>query len=1332
MDERTPLDNAITQRQDPADTTSLDVLANPALDAVFMRPSRIDVPSAWYGHVPFAHWLIAHAAPRSLVELGSHNGVSYAAFCEAVAHLAIPARCTAVDTWRGDEHAGLYGDEVFDDLKRFHDPRFGGFSTMMRCTFDEARGFFADGSLDLLHIDGLHTYEAVRHDWENWRTALSERAVVLFHDVNERQGSFGVWRLWEELRAHYPSFTFLHSHGLGVLAVGGAAPAAVLDLCAAERDSAACSRLRERFAQLGERWDAHFEQSDSLLRRRAAEADNAGLRGELATLKTQAAAAGHDAAAAIARADQDAKAAAARAAELGRRLTREMDQALEIRSGLEAQVAELHAAREGETSDLRAQRDSAWSYQGWLEEEQRRLTADLAQAHADLAQRAEDWERVHRVLASRDSEIAQAQADALAARARAAEMEASASWQVAAPLRRLSHALPGVSRTARRTSELARLAVSGELGQRRALRRQREAEIAMLRTSPLFDAAFYLARHPEIEAAGHDPVAHYVWLGAGQGAMPSPYFDGTWYLSRHPDVAAGENPLLHWMRTGAAAGHDPNPFLDAAWYVARNPDAAADPLLHYVQVGAKAGLDPNPMLDGEGYLLEHVHARHSGMDALRHWWVFGAGMGLDPHPMFRAAWYRAEYGLPPDADPLAHWLQLGRHAGLPTAPQEVGAEYRIAFTDAADPEATVIVPVYGHFFDTVRTLHALATRTGAAHRFDVLVADDDPACRIAPLLQRRVPGLRTLENPENLGFLRSCNNAAAQTTGSVLVFLNNDAVVHEGWLAPLLTLMADQPDIGMAGCKMLNADGTLQEAGVAIPSDGWGIPYGAGDDPALPAYNYVRDVDAAVGACIAVRRTAWDAAGGFDDAYAPAFYEEFDLAFTLRSLGWRVAYQPASVVDHLGSNSYGAEMRDRQSAKNHGLFCRKWEAELAAQPPADASPLRLRQRPHDGRVLLFIDDRVPEWDRHAGALTNRQYIQLWRKLGYHVVLAPAAERAPLQPYTAHLQQEGVEILHGPGALEDWLARYGRLADVIWTARPDVTGPLLATLRSHSDAPILYYPHDIHHTRERQRWELERDPRALSESERLERVENRIFGAVDCVLCISEAEAAAVRAGVPGAPVQMVPAYIYPSPSPAPDAASFAQRDTILFVGGYAHLPNVDAARWLAAEIMPLVWRDEPSIRLVLAGSSPPAEVRRLAGTMVEVPGFVADLAPYHQRARMSVSPLRYGAGVKGKVVAALWEGLPVVSTPVGVDGLGLQHGVDCMIAGDAEALAACIVELWRNPARCAALAQAGKAVIAARFTAAVAASSLQQAIATARPLAAKAALLKSERIGAQG
>ena len=230
----------------------LDAILAPGLEPLFRRPTRLDVISAWYGHIPFAHWLIRAAKPASFVELGTHNGVSYSAFCEAVLAEHLPTRCTAIDTWKGDEHAGFYGDDVFSSLQSFHQARYAGFSQMLRCTFDEALPYIADGSVDLLHIDGRHHYEDVAHDYETWIPKLSDRAVVLFHDTNVREREFGVWRLWEALAGSHPSFEFLHTHGLGVLAVGANVPASVIELCNLQGD--AVNLMRERFATLGERW----------------------------------------------------------------------------------------------------------------------------------------------------------------------------------------------------------------------------------------------------------------------------------------------------------------------------------------------------------------------------------------------------------------------------------------------------------------------------------------------------------------------------------------------------------------------------------------------------------------------------------------------------------------------------------------------------------------------------------------------------------------------------------------------------------------------------------------------------------------------------------------------------------------------------------------------------------------------------------------------------------------------------------------------------------------------------------------------------------------------
>jgi len=228
--------------------TAQQIAIEPAL---LFEPERIVWPANWAGHVPFAAWLIAHQKPATLVELGTHNGFSYSAFCQAVQEAQLATRCYAIDTWEGGDHSGYYGEHIYQDIKAWHDARFTAFSQLRRTTFDQAVAEFADGSIDLLHIDGLHTYEAVKHDFDTWRAKLSSRAIVLFHDTDVRQGDFGVWRFWEELTPHYPHLHFTHCNGLGVLLVGAEQSAALTALHAQfQQDPSSLQRL---FAQLGER-----------------------------------------------------------------------------------------------------------------------------------------------------------------------------------------------------------------------------------------------------------------------------------------------------------------------------------------------------------------------------------------------------------------------------------------------------------------------------------------------------------------------------------------------------------------------------------------------------------------------------------------------------------------------------------------------------------------------------------------------------------------------------------------------------------------------------------------------------------------------------------------------------------------------------------------------------------------------------------------------------------------------------------------------------------------------------------------------------------------------
>jgi hypothetical protein len=240
---------------------------NNLLEFASFSPEYMSAPSSWLGHLPFAAWVIQELSPNIFVELGTHTGNSYFSFCQGVVEAGAATKCYAVDTWQGDEHSGQYGDEIFQKVEAYHRHRYTGFSHLLRMTFDDAVSNFLDGSIDLLHIDGLHTYDAALHDFTTWLPKLAPGAVVLFHDTNAREGDFGVWRLWEELQGKFPdNLEFKHSHGLGVLQINKTDDDQNLEWLrpgASEKEkvisyfSALGTRQLERFnlVELGERLD---------------------------------------------------------------------------------------------------------------------------------------------------------------------------------------------------------------------------------------------------------------------------------------------------------------------------------------------------------------------------------------------------------------------------------------------------------------------------------------------------------------------------------------------------------------------------------------------------------------------------------------------------------------------------------------------------------------------------------------------------------------------------------------------------------------------------------------------------------------------------------------------------------------------------------------------------------------------------------------------------------------------------------------------------------------------------------------------------------------------
>ena len=235
------------------------------------------VPSAWHQHAPFAFWITEALQPDTFVELGTHYGFSYLVFCQAVKRLGLRTKCCAIDTWKGDVHAGFYDEDVFAKLNDLHECHYSDFSRLVRSTFDEALSRFPDGTIDLLHIDGRHRYEDIAHDFSSWLPKLSDRGVVLLHDINVRERGFGVWRFWEEINQQYPAFEFLHCHGLGVLNVGRVINEALHALLYGTGPARVA--IRETYAQLGRlitgsfESDQHRAEAEERLRRVTAECD---------------------------------------------------------------------------------------------------------------------------------------------------------------------------------------------------------------------------------------------------------------------------------------------------------------------------------------------------------------------------------------------------------------------------------------------------------------------------------------------------------------------------------------------------------------------------------------------------------------------------------------------------------------------------------------------------------------------------------------------------------------------------------------------------------------------------------------------------------------------------------------------------------------------------------------------------------------------------------------------------------------------------------------------------------------------------------------------------
>ncbi len=627
---------------------------------------------------------------------------------------------------------------------------------------------------------------------------------------------------------------------------------------------------------------------------------------------------------------------------------------------------------------------------------------------------------------------------------------------------------------------------------------------------------------------------------------------------------------------------------------------------------------------------------------------------------------------------------------------------KLVFIKHNKPKVSIIIPVYNQFEYTYNCLQSILKNSGDIP-YEIIIADDC-STDLTKDLSKVAKGIQVIHNKQNLRFLLNCNNAAQYARGEYIVFLNNDTQVQENWLKPLVEILEKNETVGMTGSKLVYSDGWLQEAGGIFWNDASAWNYGNRKNPDDPEFNYVKEVDYISGAAIMIRASLWKEIGGFDERFAPAYYEDSDLAFEVRKHGYKVVYQPLSVVIHFEGVSNGKDITSGQKAyqvTNQKKFYEKWKDVLEREHFPNAENVFLaKDRSRFKKHILVVDHYVPHYDRDAGGKCTYMYLMLLEKMGFKVTFI-GDNFFKHEPYTTDLNQHGIEVLYGNyyyNNWQEWLKENLHYFDYVYLQRPHISIKYIDIVKQYGRAKILYFAHDLHHIREYREYILTGNPEKLDSSNKWKKIEYELFEKADVGHVVGSYEQEIMQKAFPDKPIRNIPLYIYDEIQNDINK-NFSKRKDIMYVGGFGHEPNIDAVLWFAKEVFPKVREKYPEMKWHVVGSKVTKEIEALASDNIIIEGFMSDedLHALYKSCRMAIVPLRVGAGVKGKVVESAYFQIPLITTSIGAEGLDETIG-NMIIEDDAEKMAVKVCDLYEDYDKLKMMSDAGEIFIKKYFT----------------------------------